>query len=67
MSHSLFSNYESSLMSNSFQTMDSFENNNEIIDAIQARENDLKNQQIQLGKEIKVSHLMSHRMSHNYD
>ena len=54
-------------MSNSFQTMDSFENNNEIIDAIQARENDLKNQQIQLGKEIKVSHLMSHRMSHNYD
>ena len=43
--------------------MDSFENNNEIIDAIQARENDLKNQQIQLGKEIKVSH----RMSHDYD
>ena len=39
-----------------FQTMDSFENNNDIIDAIQARENDLKNQQIQLGKEIKVSH-----------
>ena len=36
--------------------MDSFENNNDIIDAIQARENDLKNQQIQLGKEIKVSH-----------
>ena len=35
--------------------MDSFENNNEIIDAIQARENDLKNQQIQLGKEINVS------------
>jgi hypothetical protein len=32
--------------------MDSFENNNDIIDAIQARENDLKNQQIQLGKEI---------------
>jgi len=40
--------------------MDSFENNNEIFDAIQARENDLKNQQIQLGKEIKVSHRMSH-------
>ena len=43
-------------MNHFFQTMDSFENNNDIIDAIQARENDLKNQQIQLGKEIKVSH-----------
>ena len=43
--------------------MDSFENNNDIIDAIQARENDLKNQQIQLGKEIKVSHsFMSHKL-----
>ena len=46
-------------MNHFFQTMDSFENNNDIIDAIQARENDLKNQQIQLGKEIKVSHYES--------
>ena len=64
MSHK-YSLYSGLVITNEsfFQTMDSFENNNDIIDAIQARENDLKNQQIQLGKEIKVSHLfMSHQL-----